>query len=126
MDGKTTEATGEKRCVYLTPALSALCRTLAEENPTGPLFRNTRGEPWTRNAIRIRFRRLRKKLGLPAGVVAYAFRHTYITEALEKGVPIASLAELAGHANTVMISKVYSKLSQKRRHLAEMAAKAAD
>ncbi len=105
--------------------MAELCRDLAREHPEGPLFRNTRGKPWTRNAIRIRFRNLRKRLGLAPGVVAYAFRHTYITDALEKGVPIASLAELAGHKDTRMISTVYSKLSQKRQHLAEMAAKAA-
>jgi integrase len=126
LDGKTTGRTGESRCVYLTPGMATLCSELARDHPDGPLFRNTRGKPWTRNAIRIRFRNLRKKLGLPKGVVAYAFRHTYITDALEKGVPIASLAELAGHSDTRMISTVYSKLSQRRRHLADMAAKAAE
>jgi integrase len=125
MGGKTTERTGDRRCVYLTPPMIELCRELARANPEGPLFLNTRGKPWTRNAIRIRFRNLRKKLGLPKGIVAYTFRHAWVTDALERGVPIASLAELAGHSNTAMISKVYSKLSQKRKHLAEMAAKAA-
>jgi integrase len=126
MEGKSSDRTGEKRCIYLTPGMITLCQELARLRPEGPLFRNTRGEPWTRNAIRIRFRNLRDRLGLPAGVVAYAFRHTYITDALEKGVPIASLAELAGHRDTRMISTVYSKLSHRRRHLAEMAAKAAE
>ncbi len=125
LEGKTTDRTGDSRCIYLTPGMTELCRDLAREYPEGPLFRNTRGKPWTRNAIRIRFRNLRKRLGLAPGVVAYAFRHTFITDALEKGVPIASLAELAGHKDTRMISMVYSKLSQKRQHLAEMAAKAA-
>ena len=57
--------------------------------------------------------------------MAYTFRHTFITDALEKGVPIASLAELAGHKGTRMISTIYSKLAQRRRHLSEMAAMAA-
>jgi integrase len=126
MDSKTTNQTGESRRVYLTPTMAALSQELADCHPEGPLFRNTRGLPWTRNAIRIRFRNLRKKLGLPKGVVAYAFRHTYITDALEKGVPIATLAELAGHRGTRMISTVYSKLSQRRRHLTDMAAQAVD
>jgi integrase len=124
LHGKTTDRTGEQRCVYLTPAMIELCRELAKLHPEGPIFLNTRGKPWTRNAIRIRFRNLRKKLDLPKGTVAYAFRHGWITDALERGVPIASLAELAGHSNTTMITKVYSKLSQKRKHLGEMAEKA--
>ena len=86
LDGKTTCRTGNKRCVYLTPGMIELCRELAEADPTGPLFLNTRGKPWTRNAIRIRFRNLRKRLGLPAGVVAYAFRDSWITDVLERRV----------------------------------------
>ena len=74
---------------------------------------------------RIRFRNLRARLDLPRGVCAYVYRHGFCTDALEKGIPIATVAELMGHANTAMISKVYSKLSERRRHLAEMAAKAA-
>jgi integrase len=125
LEGKTSGRTGESRCVYLSPAMVELCRKLAATHPEGPLFRNTRGEPWTRNAIRIRFRNLRRKLKLDARVCAYVFRHTYLTEALEKGIPIATVAELAGHADTTMVAKVYSKLSQKRRHLAEAATLAA-
>jgi integrase len=86
----------------------------------------TRGKPWTRNAIRIRFRRLRKRLGLPKGVVAYTYRHSFCTDALEKGVPIATVAELMGHVDSKMVSAVYSKLSQRRQHLSDMATKAAD
>ena len=65
LEGKSTDRTGDSRCIYLTPGMAELCRDLAREYPEGPLFRNTRGKPWTRNAIRIRFRNLRKKLGLP-------------------------------------------------------------
>jgi integrase len=126
LKGKSTERTGDARCIYLTPGMAELTGDLARENYDGPLFLNTRGKPWTRNAIRIRFRNLRKRLGLAPGVVAYVFRHTFITDALEKGVPLASLAELAGHKDTRMISTVYSKLSKKRQHLADMAAKAAE
>lgn len=52
-----------------------LCRGLAREHPSGPLFLNMRGNPWTRNAIRFRFRNLRQRLDLPEELVAYTFRH---------------------------------------------------
>ena len=73
--------------------------------------------PCHRNAVRCRFRRLRQKLGLDAGVVAYAFRHSWTTDALEKGVPIATVAELLGHSDTKMVSAHYSHLHEKREHL---------
>jgi hypothetical protein len=44
LDGKTTDVTGDKRCVYLTPKMTELCQKLAVEYPEGPLFRNTRGQ----------------------------------------------------------------------------------
>ena len=89
-----------------------------ERNPEGPLFRKHRGDrPWNRNAIRCRFKRLREKLGLEAGVVCYGLRHAFVTDALERGVPIATLAEIVGHADTKMISAVYSHLHERREHL---------
>ncbi len=105
--------------------LPAECRRLVAKHPTGPLFRNSRGKPWNRNAIRCRFRRLRKKLNLDKGVVAYAYRHTYTTAGLEGGVPIATMAELLGHTSTDMINEHYGHLDQRTAHLREAARRAA-
>ena len=116
--------TGKLRHIYLSKAMEELTRVLCERRPTGPLFLNSRGKPWTHNAIRIRFRNLRKKLGLPAEIVATAFRHSFITDALEAGLPIATVAELAGRADTRMITQVYSKLSERKGHLRAAAERA--
>lgn len=121
---KTLHKTGEPRVVYLTPSMVTLCRRLAREHPEGPIFRNTRGGPWTRNAIRCRFRRLRKKLNLPDGVVAYSIRHTYATEALVNGVDPISLCELLGHSDVSMLMKHYQHLAQKKEHLRDAAERA--
>jgi integrase len=121
---KGFDRTGKLRHIYLTRPMAELTNVLCEKHPEGPLFQNSRGKPWTHNAIRIRFRNLRKKLGLPAGVVATAMRHTYITDALEAGVPIATLSELAGHSSTRMIEQTYSKLSERKEHLRAAAEKA--
>jgi integrase len=71
---KTVKKTRKPRVVFLPPPVVELCRRLVAMYPEGPLFRNSRGEPWNRNAIRCRFRRLRKKLKLGPGVVAYCLR----------------------------------------------------
>lgn len=123
LPGKTTRATGKPRRIYLPQRLLDQCRTLAEQYPTGPLFRNSDGQPWTLNAIRCRMRRL------PVKAMAYGFRHTWITQALIKGVAPAAVAELAGHSDLKMISNHYSHVAENQRMLrkaAEDAAKALD
>lgn len=121
---KTSEKTQKARTIYLTPAMLKLTAELIKQHPSGPLFLNSRGKPWTANAIRCRMRNLRKKLGLPAGTVAYSYRHTYATDGLERGVPIAEMAELLGHTDTRMVSEHYGHLSQKVQHMRNAAQKA--
>jgi integrase len=122
---KTRTKTGQPRLVYLTPSMQELTSRLAQRYPTGPLFRNARGRPFSRNGIRCRFRRLRKKIPQLEGVNSYTYRHTYTTDALERGVSVAAVAELVGHKDLQMIAEHYGHLSQKRKHLLEAARKAA-
>ena len=128
MKSKDFAVTGKPRHICRLTAemcITTLTAGLCEKYPDGPLFRNTRGRPWTHNAIRIRFRNLRKKLGLPeVGIVATAMRHTWVTDALEAGIPIATVSELAGHRSTRMVEQVYSKLSERTAPLRAAAAKA--
>jgi integrase len=121
---KTGKKTGRPRVIYLTPPMVKLCSRLAEEHPEGPLFRNTRGHPWTQNAVRIRFRNLRKRLPALKGIVCYCWRHTWTTDALERGIPVATVSELLGHSNTRMVSEFYGHLSDRADYLREAAAKA--
>ena len=120
---KTGARTGQSRVVYLTPAAIEVCRRLACEHPIGPLCRNARGEPWTRSAIRCRFRRLRRRLAdkFPGGLCAYLFRHAYATDALERGVDPITVAELLGHKDTSMVGKIYQHLNQRTEHMRQAA-----
>jgi integrase len=122
---KTEEKTGEARIVYLTPAMVELSRRLMDRHPDGPLFRGWGGKPYSVNAIRCRFRRLREKLPHLRGVVAYCYRHTFASNALERGVGIAQVAELLGHRSTDMVMRHYSHLRDRQSHLRAAAAKAA-
>ena len=123
---KTADKTQKPRAVCLTPAMLRLTADLMECHPTGPLFLNSRGKPWTVNAVRCRMRNLRRKLNLPSGTVAYSYRHTYATDGLERGVPIAEMAELLGHADIRMVSEHYGHLSQRVRHMRNAARKAVE
>jgi integrase len=121
---KTANKTGKPRVIYLSPEVVELTRTLVANRPDGPLFLNSRGGPWTRNAVRIRFRNLRKRFPELKGVVAYCYRHSFATAALENGVGVAQVAELMGHTGTDMVMRVYGHLDQRVRHMREQAAKA--
>jgi integrase len=59
------ESKGERwpRVVYLTDAAMEITRRLMAEFPTGPLFRNTGGRPWTTDAVNCCFGALRHRLG---------------------------------------------------------------
>jgi integrase len=118
---KTGGKTGLPRVVFLTPRMVEVTRERAAEHPEGPIFRNARGGPWTRFALKNRFWRLRAKLGYGGEATAYSYRHGYATDALEAGVPIATVAELLGHADTTMVSRIYSKLNERHAHLREAA-----
>jgi integrase/recombinase XerC len=114
---KTRRATGKStRTVYLSPAMVELSRRLCAAHPEGPIFRSGRGRPWTAKAVCAAFDRLRGRLGYGPEAVAYGFRHLFITDALERGIPPATVAELVGHEGLAMIMKaLLSHLSERKQ-----------
>jgi hypothetical protein len=69
----------------MTAALKELSRKLCDRHPTGPIFRNEDGNPWTLQAINCRFRRKRNRKNdkLDKGITAYVYRPSWATDALE-------------------------------------------
>lgn len=119
---KTRRHTERPRVVYLSPCLATITRILMAGRTEGPLFRGRRGAVTT-NAITCRMKRLRADLGLSPQLVFYGYRHAYITHSLERGVDVATVAELTG-TSIAMIQKHYGHLASKHDHLREAAAKA--
>jgi len=74
------------------------------------IFRNVKRSPWTVNAVRCQFRRLRVRAALVAdlrgeNVVAYSLRHTSATDAVGAGIKGFTLAELMGHSDIRMTQR---------------------
>ncbi len=121
---KTRRKTGrESRPVPLNPTMLEISRRLVTAHPDGPIFRNRRGRPWTRNAMALRFRALRMRLGLGPEATGYAIRHRYAMEGIRKGLSSSELAALMGHTNAAMVDKVYGHWDQQHERLKEAARK---
>jgi integrase len=104
----------ERRVIFLPAKAKEILSSLAGAHSEGPLFLNSKNRPWSKDAIVCRMRRIRAKvseeLGYELKVVAYGARHTYATRALENGIDSIEVAELLGHKDRAMVSRVYSHL----------------
>ena len=124
---KTARKTQKPRVIYLTPEMVEMSRRLVAERPEGPLFPSRKlNRPFSKDAIRIRFRRLREKLPHLKHFVCYNVRHTYATDALANGVSAAQVAELLGHSSIRMVEQHYGHLGQKVAAMRDAAREAAN
>lgn len=119
-----SESKGKRipRVVYLTPKALEITTRLIEEHPTGPLFRNTDGKPWTPNATNCRFQHVRRKTGVKYSL--YAIRHSFATHALMKGVDCITVATLLGHSDPSLLSKTYQHISQSPTYMQQQVQRA--
>lgn len=178
-----SEAKGKQapRVVYLSDKAIVITRRLIGDRSSGKLFLNSRGKPWTTNAVNCAFQRIQHRVGMAEmksqGVTVtddriaefiptlskthrvgkkvvlktdaelrheakrkltyqmaqeyapkyslYALRHSWATNALQRGVDALTVAILMGHKDPSQLAKVYQHLSHNPKHLLEQAKKAA-
>lgn len=116
------EAKGRQRTrVFYFPTERSIStiRRLCGEYPTGPLFRNNKGNKWTSDAVKCTFARLEKTLG--RRITHYSFRRTFITRKIIAGVDSHVVATLSGHQSTAMIDKHYSAVAKDHGFLLQQA-----
>jgi integrase len=114
---KIKESKGKKRVrtVYLTDKAAEITRRLALKFPTGRLFRNEDGTAWHKDTINSRFTRRKEMMGQK--ICLTHIRHTFATRMLLAGIDSQTVAQWMGHADTLMISRVYGHLNQSPDHL---------
>jgi len=116
-DHKTARSTRRDRVIPLPWQARFLLIRRAERWPDGPLFRNERGHPWTKDAVHNQIWRLRTRAGVSVGLVVSALRHVFGTALMEKTGDVGLAAAVLGHASTAMLTRVYSRLDKRAAHL---------
>jgi len=83
--------------VQLAPAAITLCKRLAHSKlPDAPLVMQDDGKPWVRWDWDELVRDAARRAKLPAGVVLYTLRHSWISDACRNGMPLLEVARLTG------------------------------
>jgi integrase len=104
------------RRIWLSPQMVELVERLNGEWREGPIFRNTKGKPYTADVITMMMFKLRlrmKKSGnaLPDDITVYGLRHTFATRFIvQHPDKLEYLRELLGHKDLKMIRKHYGHL----------------
>lgn len=113
----TKESKGKRkeRVIHLEGESAEIIKRLYEKYPEGKLFRNSRGDAWTKYSICNRFYRIGKIMG--KRVICYGVRHGFGTRKLIQKHDHLTVAELMGHTDGSMLSKVYSHIGEDDKHL---------
>lgn len=105
---KRGEVVRQPRVIPLTAAAAALSARLCERRPEGPILRNSKGRPWTGNAIRCRFRARRKKdPTLPTKLRGTMYRHAAAQDLSAAGANLHLVAQALGHTDLDMLARHY-------------------
>ncbi|VTR93073.1 phage integrase family protein : Phage-related integrase OS=Blastopirellula marina DSM 3645 GN=DSM3645_03233 PE=4 SV=1: Phage_integrase [Gemmata massiliana] len=113
---------GKRRTVYLTPELTEILRRRVAARPEGLLFRTTHQCPIDSKNMAHRLRLIAVRASIKR-FNAYAYRHSYTADALERGLTTRVVAELVGDSAKT-IEKYYDYLSQKRDAMKDAALRA--
>ncbi|HTM55674.1 MAG TPA: tyrosine-type recombinase/integrase [Pirellulales bacterium] len=94
---KRAGSSGQTRVYTINAAEhEILKRHCAGKSADDFVFTQGNGEPWTQDALGKRFKKIRKLAGVRAEITLYGFRHLWVSDAIESGVPMATIAEMAG------------------------------
>lgn len=122
---KTARKTQRDRVIYLTPELQAYVEKQVTLHPSGPIFRTPRGAMWSLTSLCNKWQWLLKRPkvgaycaehGIPLKQMkVYNFRHTFITDWIERAGDIYTCAQICG-TSVKMIEKRYGHPDVERVH----------
>lgn len=100
------------RVIYLGEQSLALTQRLMAENPSGPMFRNSRGLPWTTLAVNCQFKRIRIRMGMEE-----LTRQGYSPGDEEVAAMLPRLSKTRKEQGNVVAKKDHELLAEAKRKL---------
>lgn len=101
--------TGARVLTLTQEAVRFFGRLVKDRPGSAPLLPRDDGERWGKSEQHRRFKRAAAAAELPASASFYALRHSYISRAIESGMPLSLVAENCGTSLT-MIQRNYAKV----------------
>ena len=118
VDGKT----GQRSIILQPEAVTFFNQIAKDQPPEAPLLSRADGGRWNRSHQQRRMAQALELAGLDKTGTFYALRHSYISRAIEGGVPLNIIGDNCG-TSVRMIEKTYAKiLAYKRREFIERGA----
>ena len=90
---------GKHVIIPLAPRTGRTLDLYIGERTTGPIFLGANGQRMDRYAADRTVKRLAKRAGITKRISPHSLRHSFITAALDAGVPLRDVQEAASHAD---------------------------
>ena len=90
---------GKPAIIPLAPRTSRALDLYIGERTSGPIFVGAKGERMDRYAADRTVKRLARRAGITKRISPHSVRHSFITAALDAGVPLRDVQEAASHAD---------------------------
>jgi integrase len=105
---------GEGRAILVEGETLTMLKAQARHKlPAAPLFARADGVAWKAYMWKDAIKAAAKKAKLPADVVAYTLRHSTITDLVQAGLDLLTVAQVSG-TSVAMIEKHYGHLQRNR------------
>jgi len=90
---------GKRVTIPLAPRTSRVITLYIADRTTGPIFLSVHGQRMDRYAADRTVKRLARQAGITKRISPHSLRHSFITAALDAGVPLRDVQEAASHAD---------------------------
>ena len=105
------DKTGKPRRIQVSERAAALFSEQTEAKlPAARIFVRANGKPWDKNSWKLPIAAAVKDAGLPEGTTAYTLRHSTITDLVQAGLPLLTIAQISG-TSAEMIERHYGHLA---------------
>jgi len=90
---------GKSELIPMAPRTARTVYLAVGDREDGPIFLNSDGDRMDRHQAARVVRRLAKRAGIDKNISPHSLRHSFITAALDAGVPLRDVQEAASHAD---------------------------